>query len=319
MPALCIWFIHDHRLGHQKQLQGLASRLEAHARIQSCWLNVEDYGLRLKHLFMAPEHLHAFPRPDLIIGAGHKTHLSVLLAARYYKAFSVLIMKPSLPLSWFDAIICPEHDRAPAAENILSTFGPLSTVIPPDESNSQLTRTNNLILLGGPSRHFCFDTRNLIDQIEQLCRENPQTPWLLSNSPRTPPDALKQLRSLKLPNLKIHEYQDDSLGSLNELLCTSNQVWLTPDSMSMIFEAITAGAKVGVFHDRASRGKAGSRINKQIQALIGNQVVTAFNQRKAGMQEAKLANHRLWETDRAARWLLQLYANHLTQIAKQHA
>lgn len=319
VPAMCVWFFHDHRLGHLKQLQGLAARMEALAGIHSCWLDIQDYALGLRHLFISPSYLNTLPQPAMIIGAGHKTHLSVLLAARRYRAFSALIMKPSLPLSWFDAIICPEHDKARPRDNILNTFGPLNRITPSEQPLSLESRTNNLILIGGPSRHFRFDIARLLSQIQQICQENPQTQWLLSNSPRTPVEIMSQLKELAFPNLMIKDFRDPDLASLEALLLSSDRVWLTPDSMAMIFEALTAGARVGVFEDSATPGKAGSRINQQIQAMICKQDLISFTNRESIKPEKKELNRILWETDRAAHWLLQRYASHQKQASESHA
>ena len=314
--AICVWVFHDHRLGHVKQLRGLVARLEAQARIHSCWLDIQDQALGLKHLFLAPDHLKSLPHPNIILGAGHKTHWSVLLAARHYQAFSTLVMKPSLPLSWFDAIICPEHDQVSPAENILNTFGPLNCVIPPEDSQDITPRSKHLILVGGPSRHFRFDTHSLLNQIQQLCQESPQRHWILSSSPRTPTEMLAKLSELNLANLEIHEYRDQSLEPLDTLLNSADSVWLTPDSMAMIFEALTAGASVGVFEDAHRPGKAKSRISQQVHALICSQTIVSFSNRA---DKPTLPTKTLWETDRAARWLLQRYASHQQQVNESHA
>jgi mitochondrial fission protein ELM1 len=252
--SLCIWFFHDQRPGHLKQLQGLASRLQAHARVDIIWLDIAKYRLSIRHLFKPTKALNKLPKPNIVIGAGHQTHFSVLLAAYHFKAFSTLIMKPSLPLGWFDAIICPEHDQVAASANILRTFGPLNSVTPPISSEQIKERTDHLILIGGPSKHYQFESEALLVQIQQLCQENSENQWILSNSPRTPADFLTQVKALNLPNLAIHDYAQSSLTPLDSLLIQSKIVWLTPDSMSMIFEALTAGARVGLFDGTPQAG-----------------------------------------------------------------
>ena len=306
--ALRIWFFHDHRPGHLKQLQGLAMRLQAHAHIEAIWLDIAEYRLGFRHMLSLPEALKTLPKPDMIVGAGHQTHISVLLAAYHLKAFSALIMKPSLPLRWFDAIICPEHDQVPASANILSTVGPLNSVTPPSQIEQQRARNEHLILIGGPSKHFRFNDATLLTQIQQLCQETPEVHWTLSNSPRTPKDFLPQIALLKLPNLSIHDYTQDLPAPLDHLLTQSRFAWLTADSMSMIFEALTAGTRAGLFEHTAQAGKQRSRIVKQVQALQGRRKVLAFPERSDMFDKTENQAEPLWETDRAARWLLERYA-----------
>jgi len=283
-------------------------RLQTHAHIEAIWLDIAEYRLGFRHMLSIPEALKTLPKPDMIVGAGHQTHVSVLLAAHHFKAFSALIMKPSLPLSWFDAIICPEHDQVTASANILSTVGPLNSATPPSQTEHLRARNEHLILIGGPSKHFRFDEVALLTQIQQLCQETPEIHWTLSNSPRTPKHFLPQLRSLKLLNLTIHDYTQDLPAPLEHLLIRSRFVWLTADSMSMIFEALTAGARAGLFESTARTGKHNSRIVKQVQSLRDRRKVLAFFERSAMFDKTENQAEQLWETDRAAHWLLERYA-----------
>ena len=49
-------------------------------------------------------------KPDIAIGAGHKTHLYLLAIKRCFGAKIVVILKPSLPLKFFDLCVIPKHD-----------------------------------------------------------------------------------------------------------------------------------------------------------------------------------------------------------------
>jgi glycosyltransferase involved in cell wall biosynthesis/mitochondrial fission protein ELM1 len=305
---LCVWFFHDRRPGHLKQLQGLAARLDALAGINAVWLDIHEQRTGLRHFLTTPSFMRTLPKPDMIIGAGHQTHISVLVAACHFKAFRVLVMKPSLPLRWFDAVICPEHDNAPAAAHIFNTFGPLNLVTPPEQPKPAMMRTEHLILIGGPSKHYHFDAGSLLTQIQQLCHETPSIVWRLSNSPRTPEGFTTALTALQLPNLRLHDYRQGLPDPLDILLTRTHIAWVTPDSMAMIFEALTAGARVGLFNAPVNTNRQQSRIVKQVQTLISSLKVIAFPQRAMLMEPRPAPQSPLWETDRAARWLLQRYA-----------
>jgi len=78
-------------------------------------------------------------------------------------------------------------------------------------------------------------------------------------------------------------------------------VWVTPDSASMVFEALSAGADVGVF-DLPVNPK--SRVGQAIARLADSQRITRFVRWCAsGTLHPNL--HPLAEADRCAEWILE--------------
>lgn len=307
--VLCVWIFHDHRPGHLSQLKGLVDRLEAHALINAHWLDVATYGIKFSQILYRSQALNDLalkdlPPPDIILGAGHRTHTSVLLAGFVFKAFTVLLMKPSLPLSWFDAVICPWHDQIKDRPHVLATFGPINKITPPQANSLSKERHRHLILIGGPSKHFRFESTLVIQQVVQLCNENPAIQWTLSNSPRTPDDFFDLLSAQKPANLQLHDFQDAALPKLETLLCEAAMVWLSPDSMSMIYEALTAGAKVGLFDAETTSKHKKGRIALEIQHLIDSQRVLDFCARSSMLTRTEAPDF-FWEAERAALWLLE--------------
>jgi mitochondrial fission protein ELM1 len=306
-----IWIIHDDRPGHLTQLEGLAARLTAHRHVTINWLSPTQINFNIRRLLKPKLDTNS---PNIIIGAGHKTHRAVLLSARYYQAFSVILMKPSVPLSWFDAIICPKHDGLAASKRILNTLGALNKVTPPPtkEINGEATiiRNKHLMLLGGLSKHFEWNEDRLITEIRQICDHDLDRHWLLSDSPRTPSSTLTKLKSLKLKNLSLHHFQDESFGSLEGNLKQSKLTWMSPDSMSMLYESLTAGSKVALFTLKSNPKKRHNRIARHVQSLIQDGTVMSFdiwhtshtNENSALDEDGTLPY--LWEADRASRWLL---------------
>ncbi|NIP97883.1 MAG: hypothetical protein GWO24_32430, partial [Akkermansiaceae bacterium] len=73
------------------------------------------------------------------------------------------------------------------------------------------------------------------------CRTGLQ--WNLTNSRRTPAGFLDQLAALPL---QIHPCDETGPDWLPQQLLTAREVWVTEDSMSMIYEALTARARVGL-------------------------------------------------------------------------
>src|SRR5690606_13546058 len=130
---LVIWLLGDGKPGHENQSAGLA---EALARRVTCSIHrISLAGTRgiLPRMRRAVAESRSLPRPDLIIGAGHATHPSLLWLAHRHGAFSVVMMRPSLPLSWFGLCLAPAHDfpAAPAAPGLVLTRGALNRVPPP--------------------------------------------------------------------------------------------------------------------------------------------------------------------------------------------
>jgi hypothetical protein len=92
---------------------------------------------------------------------------------------------------------------------------------------------------------------------------------------------------------------------LPEQLTRCGTVWVTPDSASMVFEALTAGADVGVF-DLPVNPK--SRVGRTIAHLADAQRITRFaNWCAHGTLHPNL--HPLAEADRCAIWIIKWLKN----------
>ncbi len=255
--------------------------------------------MKFHHLFRQNHFLKHLPIPDLILGAGHSTHLSVILAGLKFKAHTAIIMKPSLPLMLFDSIICPKHDQLKENPKVFNTFGSLNKIDKTCIKDKAADRPLNLMLIGGHSKHFHFDTVELLHQVKAICANNPEEKWLLTNSPRTPMDTTLALKQLNLENLCVHDYQQAMKIPLQELLLKARFTWITPDSMSMIFEALTAETNVGLL---TATPKKATRIVKQVQELIALHYVSVFD----SLDELSVTDKTIpWEADRAAIWLLK--------------
>lgn len=314
LKKLHIWIFHDARPGHLSQLGGLANRLAFHVNCEIRWFNVNQHKLSFQNIAYLPSDFKHEAKPNLVIGAGHSTHLSVLIAGFKLKAFTSVIMKPSLPSCFFDAIICPKHDQLSDSKKVLSTFGPINKIDKDQADNTIQNKTINLILLGGVSKHYHFDASNIIEQIKNICSENPSQRWLLSNSPRTPEAMNELLNKLDLINLNFHDYKQGTIGSIHETLLKTKFTWVTPDSMSMIFEALTARSQVGLLD---CKPKKITRIVKQVDSLIDHSYVIPFKHRAVITPQKRDLP---WEADRAALWLLhQLQTRHFAKKDRSKA
>lgn len=293
--ALIVWLVTDGKPGHENQSRGLA---EALARATLCevftlpalpaWRAVLAW---LSKRFQS----QAASEPDLIIGAGHRTHLTLLAARRARGGRAVVLMKPSLPRSCFDLCIVPQHDGIAADANTLLTEGAINRVTPSAERDE----SRGLLLIGGTSPHFEWDSGAIQTQIRSIVTRTPVIHWTLTTSRRTPADFLSGVSPA--PNLELVPHTETSPDWLPAQLAAGGTVWVTPDSASMVYEALTAGAAVGVF-DLPVNPK--SRIGWAIAHLADGQRITRF---VAWCAHGKLHPnlHPLAEADRCAAFILQ--------------
>jgi len=292
---LVVWLVTDGKPGHENQSRGLAEALaratpsEIHLypalpawRAGLAWL--------LKNL---PG--QSLPAPDLIIGAGHATHMTLLAARRAEGGRAVVLMKPSLPRRCFDLCVIPQHDGVAPDAHTLLTEGAINRVrlAPGRDAN------RGLLLIGGVSKHFEWDSDAIQVQIKSIVARSADILWTLTTSRRTPADFLAQLPTA--PNLTVTSHTATAPDWLPEQLSGCGTVWVTPDSASMVYEALTAGADVGVF-DLPVNPK--SRIGWAIAHLADGQRITRFvNWCAHGKLLTNL--HPLAEADRCANWILE--------------
>ncbi|MGC6425272.1 MAG: mitochondrial fission ELM1 family protein [Lentimonas sp.] len=280
--SLVIWRIVDGKAGHESQTAGLVQAL-ADVRAVECY----DFraGSRIRSFFNwvlgCFEPGKGLPAPDLVIGAGHRTHLSLLAARRAFGGRTVVLMTPTLPICWFDLCLIPEHDKPKERLNVERTYGVLNTVVPGE--NAALDR--GLFLIGGPSAHHSWSEARLVEQILTVLRLGRQIQWVLTTSRRTPDSMVTALLALDEPNLVVVPYAKTQSGWVAERLQECKLVWVSEDSVSMVFEALTAGASVGVLE--VPRKKEQSRVVRSLQSLEDAGYVARFGESLDTSSEAR--------------------------------
>lgn len=306
MSAPCVWLLTDDKPGHRNQLRGLADRLSALSGAQIRWISVGENKPSLwrcwRGVNLAPE----LPAPALVIAAGSGTQRSLLATGREFGCPTVLLMKPNFPYSWVDAAIVPAHDRPPLRGNVLVTRGVLNAVSPVAELAAD---PHGLLLIGGVSKHFGWSNAALIEQILALCNEAPSWRWTLTDSRRTPPEFMDALVARAPANLELVAHATTGPEWLPVQLGASRRVWVTPDSVSMVYEALTAGVPTGLFDLPAAEPGRRGRIVSGLQELIEAGLATTFARRLELRDDRR---PQLWEADHASRWLLQRFFPKIT-------
>lgn len=322
-----IWFITDEKPGHKNQLKGLAQSLQKSSTIECFWIAISELDIHWSQLIdkkrlrdvqnqitkltaLTPGILpsEVSKRPDLIIGAGHGTHKAVLALKKLYTSLAVVLMKPSLPYRLFDALIIPQHDNPPANKKIFVSKGVLNAIQP--ISTKATDSRHGLILIGGESKHYSWTNTAIIEQIIERIAHSEKT-WNISDSRRTPSELVNQLIArLTTEHLttrvNIYHHTETSDAWLTQQLQACSEVWVTPDSVSMIYESLTSGRPTGIFS--LPPQKMG-RVVRGIEKLVEGERLTTWQQ---WQHNGKLneTDETFCEADRAAQWLI----NHFNDL-----
>jgi len=249
------------------------------------------------------------PAPDLLLGAGHATHWPLLAARRARGGRAVVLMRPTLPLGCFDLCIVPAHDRPRAADNVWVTRGVLNRVRPGVAKDPR----QGLILIGGPSQHHAWSTPGMVEQVRAVVAHDAGRRWVLTTSRRTPADFLDTLRrqldagidsgidsGIDHGRIELVPGETTAPDWLPAQLAWAGAVWVSADSVSMVYEALTSGAAVGLLEVPA-RGR--DRVVRGVEALLDEGLLTTYPQWLAGA-ELRAPKQPFDEAARAAREIL---------------
>lgn len=293
-----LWQIRDGKRGHQSQSTGLIEALRRRTPLSVYQVTAPPLVQALASCLTGKTPWAGdLPAPLVAVGAGHATHAALLAAGRAYRARTVVLMRPSLPLSWFDYCLAPAHDDPPARDNVIITSGAIN----PMQAGRDHDPERGLILVGGPSRHYRMETQALLSRIRQvLARPSPRY-WTLSNSPRTPAQLNRELIGLQAAGVEVALWDSCAPGRLADALARARDVWVTEDSVSMIYEALTAGCRVGVL---PLPRKSASRLHRAIDRLLEQGFVCSHNGRDSGA-ELTAPPRTLDEANRCAGLLLE--------------
>ena len=108
--------------GHERQVSGLVGALERIQFRNKLELHKFNGGFVNALLELYAKKKYLKKKPNLIVGAGHKTHLTIILLSKILGGKSICLMKPSIPTKLFDLCIIPKHDNTNGA-NVFITQG----------------------------------------------------------------------------------------------------------------------------------------------------------------------------------------------------
>lgn len=303
-----VWRLLDGKAGHESQTLGLVKALEKKLNVSCVDIEAPSrWSSFAGFVFKYFNPAQSLPAPDLIIGAGNRTHLALLAARRTYGGKAVVLMQPTLPIALFDLCLIPKHDLRKSGKNILLTNG----VLNPIQLATQADPQRGLFLIGGPSTHYAWNTAEILEQITLLIQENPNIHWTLTTSRRTPSECTQQLLDLTHPNLDVIPVDKTPGGWVAERLQECKVAWVSEDSVSMVYEALTAGARTGLLS--VPSVKRFSRVQNSVRLLLEQRRIVHFEKRnqlfEPGRQPTPLA-----EADRCADYMITHLFNAKNQL-----
>jgi len=299
----------DGRPGHEKQTKGIIQALQSLVEVETREIVVNrltPLGI-LRQLFFLFLPGNGFSHPqigdtDLLLGTGSRTHLPLLLFKKRYAIPAVTCMSPPFFIrNYFDLCFIPEHDGVKEQHNIQHTIG-----APNCSRNKGLHQENcGLILLGGvDTKSHRWEPAKITNMVRQIVQRELLKQWTISSSPRTPQETIDQMRILEseFTNVTFFDYKATPPGWIETQYDKNQVAWVTSDSISMIYEALTAGCKVGILPMQWIRESSKFKNNENL--LLTKGLVISFSswmQNNAIWQE----NIELNEALRCAERILQ--------------
>ncbi len=297
--AMVIWRFSDGKPGHDNQSLGLVNALGSLRSVTVFDVPAPPARTALLAWLSGRWPQTPGPPPVLLVGAGHGTHLALLAARRCTGARAVVLMRPTLPLSWFDLCVIPAHDHPPERSNVLVTRGVLNRIRPgtPDPHCG-------LVLVGGPSRHFVWDETLLLRQIDTVVGADRNVNWTVATSRRTPAAFERRLQRQASSQMAVVPASSTDRDWLPRALASSGRVWVTMDSVSMVYEALTAGVAVGLLELGRTQS---SRLSGGLEQLCNDGWVVTFSDWRAGTPLGR-PGRAFDEAARCARWVVDAWA-----------
>jgi mitochondrial fission protein ELM1 len=298
----------DGRPGHEKQSYGIIKALENRLTVSTTVVDISPRGLgyqfnsylRLLLGFSFTTFTLPF-KADIVIGTGTRTHTTVLSLKKHFHVPAITCMTPGKHLrNLFDICFVPEHDGL-TGSNFFYTCG---------APNSNINKKNHkedkgLILIGGvDNKSHVWESKEIVENILHVIAKEQKINWTISSSPRTPQLTVDLLTNKirDYHNCAFYDFKDTARGWVEQQYDTCKTVWVTSDSISMLYEALSSGCSVHIFP--ISWKKDSSKFKRNEDLLIAKGLVTPFSVWEEGRTQP-FESPQLNEAQRCADYILQ--------------
>lgn len=272
MSLTTIYIMSDGKPGHLAQTRGLAEAITRRAEAQVVEIDVADKPGGDTSIQQGS---------GLVLAAGRRTYRAALRLARRLDLTAIALMNPGwLGRRRFDLCIIPRHDGVAASERVIVTDGALSSIRPATNASP----AEALLLIGGPSKHHHWDDESIAAQLHTLLARETGLRWTATGSRRTPASTDRLLHELAAEHGERFVYTPASQtprGWVAEQLQRCGVCWVSEDSVSMVYEALTAGARVGLL-DVPTRSQKPGRVVRGMLSLIERGWVVRFDDWREG-------------------------------------
>jgi mitochondrial fission protein ELM1 len=316
MKPLSIVAFFDGRPGHEKQTRGILNALAVMTptKVESILVTTvpSTYAKNCAAYFfpflLQGQSESKWLPADLIIGTGSHTHFPMLLSKKLRHNQSgqqirvVTCMTPEVFLrNKFDLCCIPMHDEPAPADNVFVTLGPPNTV----EHKGIQQDDRGLILVGGVDlKSHVWKSEGTVAQIRIIVDRNPEMYWTVSSSPRTPENTCQDLEvmAVSIKNVSFFRSTETPAGWIEEQYSLNRKVWVTADSISMVYEALSAGCAVGVLP--VEWRHQDNKFNKSLEFLTEKKMIIDFESWRKGTPMPAQRPESLNESKRCAREIL---------------
>lgn len=256
------WTITDGSAGMISQVKGLAEALGLSYENKICKRVFPHYGLPgwlyfgCHHFLTKDSDSVAPPYPRVIITCGRR---SIPLALSLKKASPtpmtiIHVQKPDVPLSWFDWVVAPEHDKI-SGPNLLTTKGAIHHVTEKKledaaehfkDKFATFSRPRYAVMIGGSNSRYNLTLermKDLVDQLQQILDQT-EGSLLITPSRRTGEENLAYLSDVMKDNPRVYVFDGTEENPYMGFLALADGLFITNDSVSMISEACFTGKPV---------------------------------------------------------------------------
>ncbi len=280
--ALWIGVFYDGRPGHEKQTQGILDSLSKRIPIFTTEFIIERKSMINEAVnwllyFLIPQRSldKQEQKFDLLIGTGSRTHIPMLELKKKYGIPVITAMSPSpLLLNRFDLCFVPVHDGLSDRTNVCQTIGPPNVSTVGDHHDSD----KGLILIGGiDEKSHYWNSDILKKQLLNLFNDPTVRQWTVASSPRTPKQTCEMVEIVagNNQNVSFFPFETTEKGWIEQQYNLNKYIWVTADSMSMVYEALSAGCHVGLLPVKWRKEK--SKFRRSENFLIDQGYVIAFD------------------------------------------